>query len=131
LAQRRILFRAGSALDRATMRQLPATLLFAPGFSLKDVWDALAANFFSVDALYGPLMAYDIRRLGTRFEIPMIYIQGADDIQTPTSLVEIYFAEIEAPRKQLTLIEGGAHMAMITHLDAFIEALLEQVRPLA
>jgi len=131
MAQRRILMANGSALDRTTMRKMPATLLFAPGLSLQDVWATLAANFFSVEALYDALMAYDIRRLGTRFEIPMIYIQGADDIQTPTSLVREYFETIEAPRKELILIEGGAHMASITHIDAFCEALVETVRPLA
>jgi pimeloyl-ACP methyl ester carboxylesterase len=130
LAQRRILFASGSALDRATLRAMPAALFFAPGLSLRDVWATLAANFFSIDALYDALMAYDIRRLGTRFEIPMIYIQGADDIQTPTSLVEEYFKTIDAPKKELILIEGGAHMAAITHIDAFCEALVEQVRPL-
>jgi proline iminopeptidase len=130
LAQRGILFRSGSALDRATMRALPAALLFAPGFSLREVWDTLAANFFAVDVLYDALMAYDIRRLGTRFDIPMIYVQGADDIQTPTVLVQDYVAEIEAPEKALILIEGAAHIALVTHLGAFLEVLLERVKPL-
>jgi proline iminopeptidase len=131
LGQRRILFASGSAMDRAAMRAMPATLLFAPGLSLHDVWATLAANFFSIDALYDALMAYDIRRLGTRFELPMIYIQGAEDIQTPTELVQEYFETIEAPKKDLVLIEGGAHMAAITHIDAFCLALVEKVRPLA
>jgi pimeloyl-ACP methyl ester carboxylesterase len=131
LAQRRLLFASGSDVDRVTMRKMPATLLFAPGLSLRDVWATLAANFFSIDALYEALMAYDIRRLGTRFEVPMIYIQGADDIQTPTVLVEAYFETIDAPRKALVLIQGGAHMAAITHLDAFCKALVEHALPLA
>ena len=125
IGQRRILFKAGSALDRATLRELPTTLLFAPSLSLHDVWANLAANFFSIAVLYDALMAYDIRRLGTTFEIPMLYIQGADDIQTPTSLVEAYVAEIEAPKKALVLIEGGAHMAVVTHVEGFLEAMRE------
>ncbi|HEX4181189.1 MAG TPA: alpha/beta hydrolase [Caulobacteraceae bacterium] len=130
LAERRILFRNGSALDRVTMRQLPAALLSAPGFSLRDAWATLAAGFFSVNALYEPLMTYDIRRLGTRFEVPMIYIQGVDDIQTPTALVEDYVAEVEAPEKALILIEGGGHIVIVTHFNTFLERLLECVKPL-
>jgi pimeloyl-ACP methyl ester carboxylesterase len=131
LAQRRLLFANGSALDRRMMRAMPTTLLFAPNLSLREVWANLAGNFFSVDALYDALMAYDIRRLGARFEIPMIYIQGAEDIQTPTVLVQEYFETLEAPKKQLILIEGGAHIAVITHLEGFLAALVEHVRPLA
>ena len=117
-AQRRLLMKNGSAIDRATMRQLPAVLLLSPGMSLRDAWGAIAGGLFSLDRLYDALMAYDIRRLGTRFEIPMIYLQGADDIQTPTVLVKAYFEEIEAPDKKLVLLgDGAAHMAMVTHVE--------------
>jgi len=58
----------------------------------------------------------------------MIYIQGADDIQTPTALVEEYVQEVDAPRKALVLLdEGAAHMAIVTHVEAFLAALVEQV----
>jgi pimeloyl-ACP methyl ester carboxylesterase len=128
IAQRRLLFKAGSAADRAMMRQLPAALIFAPGRTLKDAWDTTVSNLFSINALYDALMAYDVRHLGTRFEIPMIYLQGADDIQTPTALVEEYFKEIEAPEKALVLLgDGAAHMAMVTHLDAFVAELVKRV----
>ena len=131
LTQRRILFANGSAADRAMMRALPLTLWTAPGLTLPDIWANLRGALFSLDALYDALMTYDIRRLGTRFEIPMIYLQGKDDIQTPTALVEEYYAEIEAPAKALVLIEGGAHMAMVTHVEAFVRELVARVGALA
>ena len=126
LAQRRVLFRAGSAADRGLMRSMPLALLTAPGVDLKIAMATIGGSLFSIDALYDELMAYDIRRLGTRFETPMIYLQGADDIQTPTVLVEAYFKEVEAPSKALVLLgDGAAHMAAITHLEAFGKALVE------
>lgn len=127
LAERRILFQHGSAEDRALLRALPLTLFTAPGLSLKDLVDNLRGAMFSIDVLYDALMAYDIRHLGTRFEVPMIYLQGEGDIQTPTALVQEYFPEIEAPQKALVLIEGGAHMAMVTHLEAFMGELVARV----
>jgi pimeloyl-ACP methyl ester carboxylesterase len=129
LTQRRILAGSNSALDKATLRAMPIALLLSPGLRLKDVWDTFNATLFSLGPLYAPLMAYDIHRVGTRFRIPMIYIQGADDIQTPTVLVEEYFQEIDAPRKSLTLIQGAAHVAVATHVPAFLEALVEAVSP--
>ncbi len=128
LAERRLLFRTASAADRAMLRRMVPTLLLSPSLTLKDAWDAVAANFFSIERLYDALMDYDIRHLGTRFEIPMIYLQGKDDIQTPTVLVEDYFQEIEAPRKQLVLLgDGAAHMAIVTHVEGFLGALVREV----
>ena len=128
LAERRLLFKTASQTDRAMLRQMVPTLLFSPDLGLKDVWDTVASNFFSIERLYDALMAYDIRHLGTRFEVPMIYLQGKDDIQTPTALVEAYFTEIEAPRKALVLLgDGAAHMAIVTHVEGFMEALVREV----
>lgn len=127
-AERRLLFKTAPATERAMLRQMPAALLFSPDLGLKDVWDTVAANFFSIERLYDALMGYDIHHLGTRFEVPMIYLQGADDIQTPTVLVEEYVAEIEAPRKSLVLLgDGAGHMAIVTHLEGFLAALVREV----
>jgi pimeloyl-ACP methyl ester carboxylesterase len=128
IAERRLLFKTGSAAERATLRALPIILSTAPGVTLADLKANLSGALFSLDALYGAVMSYDIRRLGTRFEVPMIYLQGEDDIQTPTALVVDYVAEVEAPEKRLVLLGAGAgHLAILTHPEAFLAALVETV----
>jgi len=128
LAERRLLFRTSSLADRAMLRRMAPALLLSPSLTIKDAWANVAGALFSIERLYDALMAYDIRHLGTRFEIPMIYLQGADDIQTPTVLVEEYFKEIEAPHKELVLLgDGAAHMAVVTHVEGFLEALVREV----
>jgi pimeloyl-ACP methyl ester carboxylesterase len=126
IAERRLLFKTGSAAERATLRALPIILSTAPGVTLADLKANLSGALFSLDALYDAVMSYDIRRLRTRFEVPMIYLQGEDDIQTPTALVVDYVAEVEAPEKRLVLL-GAGHLAILTHPEAFLAALVEAV----
>ena len=75
-------------------------------------------------------MAYDARRLGTRFEVPFFLFQGETDVVTVTSLAEEYFREVEAPTKGLALIPDAGHFAAFTQPDRFLAELLTQVRPL-
>jgi len=71
--------------------------LYAPNYSLMDTYDFFAAIYFSGTALIEKLMSYDARSLGAKFETPIFFFQGDSDVQTPTGLVEEYFATIEAP----------------------------------
>jgi pimeloyl-ACP methyl ester carboxylesterase len=79
----------------------------------------------------GPLMKVDFLASARRFRIPMIFIQGADDHITPTSLVARYENEIVAPSKQLLILPGGGHNAVITMPDKFLAAMEAGLGPLA
>jgi pimeloyl-ACP methyl ester carboxylesterase len=48
-----------------------------------------------------------------------------------TSLATEYFAEVEAPAKELALIEDAGHFAAFTQPDRFLTELRTRVRPLA
>jgi hypothetical protein len=50
---------------------------------------------------------------------------------TVTSLATEYFAEVEAPRKGLALIEDAGHFAAFTQPDRFLTELRTRVHPLA
>jgi pimeloyl-ACP methyl ester carboxylesterase len=60
-----------------------------------------------------------------------VIIQGADDTQTPTSLAAAYLDAIDAPAKRFVSLPAGGHMAMVAMPDAFLQALLADVRPFA
>lgn len=114
-------------------RSLPnvfAAALFAPNYSLKDAYNLFAGFNYSCSTLYHIMMAYDARRLGSRFEIPMFMLQGEDDIQAPTVLVQGFLPQIEAPRKELVLFKGEGHTAVLSSPDLFLEELIRRVRPL-
>lgn len=131
LAERQVLAAHPPASERGRKAEGNSAGLLEPQLSLREGLDYAAAQRYSNDQLYGALMAYDAYARGVRFQTPVFIFQGADDIQTPTALAAEYFARIEAPRKELVLIPGGGHFAVISLRDRFLTELRARVRPLA
>jgi pimeloyl-ACP methyl ester carboxylesterase len=98
--------------------------------SVKELVHFFAANQFCASKLYPQWMAFDGRTLGRRFQVPVVVIQGEDDLMAPAVLVKEWLDEIEAPLKRLVLLKAG-HLSMFTTPQAFLDALLTHVRPLA
>ena len=99
-------------------------------YSLKDLIHFFAANQFCASRLYKQWMAFDARKFGDRFALPLVVIQGEDDLMAPISLVSAWLGDVQAPLKRLVPLKAG-HLSMLTASAAFLEALLTEVRPLA
>ncbi len=132
-AERQVLMAHPPASERNVMSSAIRQLLTAPGYSLRDAYDVVAAGMDSnhLDRLYVEFMAYDVASKGTTFDLPMFFLQGQDDIQTPTELVVELFPAIVAPKKELVLIPEGGHMAIGALSATFHQELSTRVRPLA
>lgn len=110
----------------------PAPLaLSSPLYSLRDLFTLVVGFQWSTAQMFEELMAYDARRLGSRFEVPFFLLQGERDVVTLTSLATEYFDEIQAPTKGVALIRDAGHFAAFTQPERFLAELLTQVRPLA
>jgi pimeloyl-ACP methyl ester carboxylesterase len=120
--------------DTAAERNLEATLrpvvLFAPAFSLADIWSLVQGQKFAADALYAETLGYDARTLGVDFRTSFVVINGDHDLVTPAELALDYFAAVAAPRKIFVLLPGGGHSAILTMSERFLRALDRYVRPL-
>jgi pimeloyl-ACP methyl ester carboxylesterase len=92
--------------------------------------DAFAVAMRVYEALRGEITNFDARQVATRFEVPVVFLQGAEDAHTTTPEAAAYLEAIEAPSKTLAVIEGGGH-SVVFMTDAFLAALREHVRPLA
>lgn len=75
------------------------------------------------DTLTPALMATDLRRMDTRFDVPVYFIDGADGIIRPPRLAADYVSRIQAPAKRMDLIPGAAHRVMWRHPAGFLEVL--------
>jgi pimeloyl-ACP methyl ester carboxylesterase len=132
MIERRILIgRYPPPNERGMQRRVVMGLLGAPRFSLRQALDWFAAANFSATALRGGLFSYSDGPPYAPLAVPFVVIQGAEDIQTPTSLAAEYLDAIEAPAKRFVNLPGGGHMAMVAMPDAFLEALLTNARPFA
>jgi pimeloyl-ACP methyl ester carboxylesterase len=115
-------------LDRKLLFPLA---LSSPIYTVRDLYYLLMGFQWSTAQMYDEIMNYDARRLGTRFDLPFFLFQGKSDVITLTTLATEYFAEVEAPSKDLALIKDAGHFAAFTQPDRFLTELLTRVRPLA
>ncbi|UGQ48525.1 alpha/beta fold hydrolase [Massilia endophytica] len=78
----------------------------------------------------GMLSKIDMYKLGTKFELPIFLIQGAEDLLTTPDVARRYYDAISAPQKDFVLLPRVGHDPNQAMLDAQFK-LLERVRPLA
>ena len=97
---------------------------------LKDLLDWRGGTYFSVGKLWDQIRGWRLADGGYDFEIPLTFVQGELDLQTPSALVTEAFAKLRAPKKELVVIEGAGHTALVTDADAAKKALLNKVLPL-
>lgn len=109
---------------------LPA-LLTSPDHTFKDILDYFRGMNFSLKYLLNEIINFDFDRLGRKFDLPFFIIQGKHDLITPTRTTQDFFAEIEAPQKEIFLVEQAGHLACFARPEIFLELLLKYVRPLA
>jgi pimeloyl-ACP methyl ester carboxylesterase len=116
-------------LDAAT-----AAALAAPPAGARYVPEGLASpdgrarGLAAYLALRTEIHAFDAWALGLAYEVPMIFLQGDEDLYTPTDEVASFERDITAPAKALALIAGGGHSAIFLR-ERFLAALRVQVMP--
>ena len=123
--------RMTKADDPASKMNVVAMLKALPGFSDADLKNLAAGMAFSTEPLVRDVMSFDARTLGPRFPIPLFIFQGADDLNTPTPLVQQWFANLDAPMKAMVIVDHASHGAFYTHSQKLGDFLAERVRPLA
>lgn len=114
--------------SRMLVRNTLRDMLFSPDYSL---WEQFVSfdegTHFALRRLWPEVVATDLRTLGTDFQVPMLFIQGADDWQTPTSLTTEYVATIRAPSKELVLIRNADHFLALVLPDTVLTQIVAHV----
>lgn len=127
--QRKLLISTMPKAERAAFRALPVDLLLAPDSKLSDLTAFVGGARFSLGQLWDEVTAWKLADKGFRFEVPMIFLQGELDLQTPTGLLTETAPKLEAPKVELIVYEDAGHLALITHADKFRRDLVDHLRP--
>ncbi|MDP6579357.1 MAG: alpha/beta hydrolase [Vicinamibacterales bacterium] len=117
--------------DPGSQINLPAIMRSLPGLTDADLRAIVGGAAFSAEALAPHESMFDALQLGVRYAVPMFVFQGRGDINAPTELVSRWFAQVEAPEKQLVIVDNASHAAFFTHSEELGQLLVEKVRPLA
>jgi len=97
----------------------------------KDMKDFDEGFQFSIDKAVPDQIKVDLPATASRIGTAFFVIQGQGDLITPTADAVAYFNGVTAPYKKLVLIPDAGHFAFMTSPDAFLAALVDQVRPIA
>ncbi|HUJ14841.1 MAG TPA: alpha/beta fold hydrolase [Thermoanaerobaculia bacterium] len=73
----------------------------------------------------GPETQIDLPSLGTKFSIPIDFVQGEDDLKALPELAKAYFDRIESPRKAFYLVPASGHEFSVPML-ARVRAILSE-----
>jgi pimeloyl-ACP methyl ester carboxylesterase len=76
------------------------------------------------------IMATTPQTLGLRFEMPVFFFQGKEDLIAPQALTWAYLEQLRAPKKEMVEFQAG-HFAWINEPERFLDGLVSRVRPLA
>jgi pimeloyl-ACP methyl ester carboxylesterase len=103
----------------------------APHWTVSDV-QALARgrSAYKTTQLEHDLAVFDPDTFGRSLAVPVIVINGAEDLTTPAPLAAAWLGRIKAPKKAFAVIAGAGHQALITHNAAFSEVLKEKLSSL-
>ena len=78
---------------------------------------------FEACPIYKFLENFTLYSKPLKYEVPIFYILGDNDWQTPYNIASKYFNKIDAPYKKLYVIPNAGHMTMMDEPELFFEAL--------
>lgn len=128
------LMAAMAPVDREWLKTLRATATSSPesfGITPEELKNLAEGMEFTGRRVLSDQMKADLPATASRIDTAFFVIQGEGDIITPTKAAIDYFKMVTAPQKELILIRGAGHFAYLTAGEAFLKALVGEVRPAA
>ena len=93
-----------------------------------DVQKAQAGNDYTFPILLDELMRVNLMESATTLKVPVYFITGRHDYNTPFELVEDYMEVLDAPYKEIIWFENSAHWIPFEEPEKFNDVLINIVR---
>jgi proline iminopeptidase len=110
----------------AATSEMPGTLRVAE-YSLLEKVRTAGGTIDTLAVLYPDIQDVDLRESASRLEVPVFLVQGGYEARGRAVLVDEWFAELDAPAKELIVFEGSGHRPMFEEPDRFHEVMTETV----
>ncbi len=109
----------GMTHDPTSMATNAIRVFRTPEYTLSDKMGYLNAVLFSAFALWNELVDTNLISDIGRIEMPVYFLQGAHDFQTPTPLARELFEALDAPVKEFVTFEHSAHSPIMEEPEKF------------
>lgn len=128
-AQRQLLNKYGGAAVKCSSmwKSTISPILFSSEYSLSDIIGVLKGYSFSLKHMWEEVVKLDFAKDCTRFSIPLFYLIGSSDYNTPFELSYEYYNSIEAPMKDYIWFKESAHSPLAEEPDKFGKTLVEKI----
>jgi pimeloyl-ACP methyl ester carboxylesterase len=102
-------------------------VLFAPEYNAVDKVNYFRGLFRSFNSVYPQLQHVNLIHESRSFKVPIYFVLGRRDVNTMPPFAEAYFAQIEAPRKELVWFEGSEHLPHFEEAERFTQFVAKRV----
>jgi proline iminopeptidase len=119
----------GQSWEGPSKPELIGASLMTDEMNLIDLVRFGQGNAFSLKYLHPQLHNLDLEKEYIDFAVPVFFLIGQYDWNTPAPLAERYFNRLCAPFKRLIRFKRSAHNVPFEEPDAFNRVLIEQVLP--
>jgi len=107
----------------SSYRKAFMTAIKSPLFSLKDISSLSVSKIFELNVnLLDVLLNFNIWDTA-EYQVPVFYVLGRNDWQTPSVLAAEYFNKIIAPKKGCLWIENAGHLTDVDNPPQFCKAI--------
>ena len=101
----------------------------APEYTLFDFIRFGRGSIFSLKTMWPQIMELDFFLQIPEIKLPVFFLQGRHDYNTPSTLVDSYYNQIVAPEKFLIWFENSGHHPMYEEPEKYSKFLIENVLP--
>jgi pimeloyl-ACP methyl ester carboxylesterase len=103
------------------------TLMTGHEYTLLDfVRFALGSNF-SLKLMWPEVMKIDFFKQIPKLDVPVLFIAGRHDYNTPATLVKEYYSMVNAPKKDFIWFENSGHHPMYEESELFDKIIVEKL----
>ena len=93
----------------------------------RQVYGVIKGYSFSLKHMWEEVIKLDFAKDCTKFSIPVFYLIGSSDYNTPFELSYEYYKSIEAPMKDYIWFKESAHSPLAEEPDKFGKTLVEKI----
>ena len=130
MTQRRYLGKYGGELydsSSGAFLLVLKNLILSPEYSLRDKINFFRGIFTTVKLIFPELMKVDLKTQALCLKVPVYFILGKHDYESPFMIAEEYFKLLKAPSKELIWFENSAHFPNIEENSKFIDLLTNRL----
>jgi len=130
MKQRKWLYKFGGATH---VYKNPITLVkkgfSAREYTLRDFFKFFRGMLFSTKVMWDDLFKYDLSKIIKEYKVPIYFLVGKYDYNTPFELSEKFFNQVKAPQKEYIWFENSAHMPNYEENKKYTELLTNKILP--